>query len=107
MTTLNCLNNLYTATVKDFIDHYYDYLSVNMDAEVVMQLLISQKLLREDAVMAAQSGYHKSCLILQQVRLMEVKALVTFCQLLRTNHSHKSIGEILINGEHTKCIISM
>ena len=32
------------ATVKDFINYYYDYLSVNMDAEVVTQLMVSQQL---------------------------------------------------------------
>ena len=92
---------VHVATVKDFIDYYCDYLSVNMDAEVVMQLMISQQLLSEDVVVAAQSSYHKSCLILQQVRLMDSKGLVSFCELLKANTSLRNIGEMLHNGKHT------
>jgi len=85
-------------TVKDFIDHYYDYLSVNMDAEEVMQLMISQQLLSEDVVMAAQSSYQKACLILEQLRLMDVQALISFSKLLQENLSQRNIGNLLLNG---------
>ena len=91
----------YTAGVKHFIDHYCDYLSVNMDAEVVMQLMISQQLFSGDVAMAAHSSYHKSFLILQQIRLMDAKTLVSFCELLMENESQARIGKTLINGKHT------
>ena len=95
------INNLYyfVVTVKDFIDHYYDYLSVNMDAEVVMELMISQQLLSEGAVMAAQSSYHKNCLILQQVRMIDTKTLMLFCELLKRNESQKRLGQMLVDGK--------
>jgi len=86
------------ATVKDFVSHYYDYLSVNMDAELVTQQMVSQKLLSEYIVMAASSDYQKNCLILQQVRLMNVQTLVSFGKLLLTNNSQKHIGTTLIQG---------
>ena len=86
-------------TVKDFINHYYDYLSVNMDAEVVTQLMVSQQLLSEDIVMAASSDYQKNCLILQQVRLMNEQTLVSFAELLLTNESHKHIGTMLTDSK--------
>ena len=89
------------ATVKDFIDHYYDYLSVNMDAEVVTQLMVSQQLLSEDVVMAASSDYLKNCLILQQVRLMNVQSLLSLGELLLTNDSHKHFGTMLVDGKST------
>ena len=85
--------------MKDFIDHYYDYLSVNMDAEVVTKLMVSQQLFSEDIVMAASSDYHKNCLILQQVRLMNVQSLVSFGELLLTNDSQKHIGTMFVNGK--------
>ena len=88
------------ATVKDFIDHYYDYLSVNMDAKVVTKLMVSQELLSEDIVVAASNDYHKNCLILQQVRLMNVQSLVSFSKLLLTNDSQKHIGTMLIDGKY-------
>ena len=86
------------ATMKDFIDHYYDYLSVNMEAEVVTQLMVSQQLLSEDVVMAASSDYLKNCLILQQVRLMNVQSLLSFSKLLLTNDSQKHIGTMFADG---------
>ena len=85
--------------MKDFIDHYYDYLSVNMDAEVVTKLMVSQQLFSEDIVVAASSDYHKNCLILQQVRLMNVQSLVSFGELLLTNDSQKHIGTMFVNGK--------
>ena len=87
------------ATVKDFINHYYDYLSVNMDAEVVTQLMVSQQLLSEDIIMAASSDYQKNCLILQQVRQMNVQSLVSFSESLLTNNVQKHIGTMLIDGK--------
>ena len=86
------------ATVKDFIDHYYDYLSVNMDAEVVTQLMVSQQLLIEDVVTAASSDYLKNRLILQQVRLMNVQSLLSLGKLLKANDSQEYIGTILMQG---------
>jgi len=69
-----------------------------MDAEVVARLMISQQLLSEDIVMLAQSCYHKNCLILEQVRLMNQEALATFVNLLVADDSQKHIGNVLCNG---------
>ena len=88
----------YIATVKDFINHYYDYLSVNMDAEVVTQLMVSQQLLSEDIVMATSSDYQKNCLILEQLTLMDVQSLVSFAEMLLTSDSQNHIGKILSDG---------
>ena len=87
--------------MKDFINHYYDYLSVNMKAEVVIQLLVSQQLLTisQDAVMATSSDYQKNCLILQQLRQMNVQSLVSFSKSLLTNDIQKNIGKMLIDGK--------
>jgi len=86
------------ANVKDFTDHFYHYLSVYMDAEVIVPLL-SNQLLNKDVAVTAQSNYHKNCLMLQQVRLMDAKTLLSFCELLRADESHKNIGESLVNGK--------
>ena len=84
--------------MKGFIAHYHGYLSVNMDAEVVAQLMISQQLLSEDITMTAQSNYHKNSLILQQIRLMDVETLALFFGLLQRNFSQQNIGNALTNG---------
>ena len=85
--------------VKDFIDHYYDYLSVNMDPEVVVQLMISKQLLSEGIVMTAQSCYNKNCLILEQIRLVDTQTLKCICELLKASDIQKHIGEMLFAGK--------
>jgi len=86
-------------TVKEFINHYYDYLSVNMDAEVVAQLMISKQLLSKDVIMTAQSLYNKNCLILERVQYTDVPTLVSFCETLKANNNQRKIGETLLNGK--------
>ena len=66
---------------------------------MVVQLMISQQLLSEDVVMTAQSSYHKCCLILQQVRMMDTETLMSFCELLKSNKNQRHIGETLVNGK--------
>ena len=65
-----------------------------MDARVITQLMVSQKLLSEEIVMKAFSDYHKNCLILQQVRLMSAQSLLLFVELLQSTNSQKYIGII-------------
>ena len=69
-----------------------------MDAEAVTQLMVSQQLLSEDNVMATSSDYQKNCLILQQVRQMNLQSLVSLSELLLTNDSLKYLGTFLIQG---------
>ena len=70
-----------------------------MDAEVVTQLMVTQQLLREDIVKHAFSNYQKNCLILHQLRKMDIQTLVSFSELLQTTDSHKHIGKMLTEGK--------
>ena len=90
---------MYIATTEDFMNHYYDYLSVNMDPEVVIKLMESQQLLNKNNFVAVSSDYQKNCLILQQISLMNVKEILSFSKLLLTSDSQKHIGQMLIKGE--------
>ena len=87
------------ATVKDFIDHYYDYLLVSLDSEIVTQLMVSQQLLSEGTIMAASSDYQRNYLALQRVRLMNKQTLLSFGKLLLMSDSQKHIGKMLIDGK--------
>ena len=71
-----------------------------MDAEAVTQLMMSQQLLSEDIIMAASSDYHKNCLVLQRVRLMNLQSLISFGKLLQTSDSQKHIGTLFIDGKY-------
>ena len=82
------------ATVKDLVKHNYDYLIVNMDAEVVTRLMVTQQLLNEDIVKDAVSDNQTNYLISQQEQ-----TLYSFSQMLKTNDSHKHIGAMLIKGK--------
>ena len=94
-----CIIVCHIATVKDFINHYHDYLSINMDAKVVTQLMVSQQLLSEDTVMAASSDYQQNCLILERIRLMNVQTLLSFGNVLLKSDNQKHIGTMLIDGK--------
>ena len=76
-----------------------------MDAEVVVQLMISQQLLSEDIVMTAPSIYNKNRLILEQVRLMNTQTMMSFCELLKGDQSQREIGEALFSGKYANIFI--
>ena len=99
MYALVILFVIYVATTEDFINHYYDYLSINMDAEVVAQLMVSQQLLSKNIFMTASSDYQKKCIILQQIGLMNLEKILSFSNLLLTSDSQKHIGQMLIKSE--------
>ena len=89
---------MHVASVKDFIDHYYDHLSVNMNVEVVTKMMVSHQLLGEESVLYASTHYQKSCLILQNMRLMSTQTLTSFSKLLLSNDSEQHFGKMLIDG---------
>ena len=89
---------MYIASVKDFINHYYDHLSVNMNAEVVTKIMVSHQLLGEESVSYTSNRYQKNCLILQKMRLMSMQTLTSFSKLLLSNDSEGHVGKMLIDG---------
>ena len=89
--------------MTDFVNHYFGYLSINMDADVVTRLMVTQQLLNEGTVKDAVSDYQKNYLILQQLGMMDEDTLYSFAQLLQTNDSHEHIGAMLIDGKLKNC----
>ena len=90
----------FAATVTEFIDQFYDYLSVNMNGDLVLKMMVSQQQIawKDDVMTAAQSCYHKNCLILEKARVMDIQALLSFCKMLQENESQNSIGNLLTKG---------
>ena len=70
-----------------------------MDGHIVAQLMVSQQLLNEGAVINASNDYQKTCLILQQLRLMDMQTLNSFGEMLLTDNNQKHVGKMLIDGE--------
>ena len=70
-----------------------------MDGHIVTKLMVSQPLINEGAIMNASNDYQKTCLILQQLRLMDMQSLESFGEMLLTDNNQKHVGKMLIDGE--------
>ena len=89
-------------TSKCIIDHFNHYLCTKMDANLVVQEMLPQKLLNDEEVenlMNAASDYQKNCLLFEKIRLMDIQALELFCKVLQSSDSQKHIADVLINGK--------
>ena len=90
-----------TETSKDIIDHFYHYLSCEMDSDAIVQEMSTQQLFSDNdllTISTAINKYHKNCLVLDRVRLMNVTTLMTFCNLVQRIDHQKHIGIALLNG---------
>jgi len=74
---------LCVGSCKQFIDHYYQYLSVNMDTEVALQMMISQQLIADPFDVASSSNYQTNCTILEMLRRMSLQQLKVFFEFLQ------------------------
>jgi len=86
---------------KDIVDHYYSYLSCEMDSDVIVQQKSSQELFCDDdlqTIATAMNTYQKNCLMLEKIRLMDIVLLENFCKLLKTT-GQPHLGTSLLNGE--------
>ena len=96
---------IFTDSSKDLIDYYSDYLTTEMDSDLLIQHMLSQQILNDQdvhTVMSAASDYQKNCLVLEKIRLMETQSLVSFCEILQMFDSQKHIANILLNGKLCK-----
>lgn len=100
-----CINQLFyytTATNKDIIDCFNHYLTTEMDNNLIVQHMLSQNLLNDQEFCTIKSGmsdYHKNCLILEKIRLMNAQSLVQFCKILQMFDCQKHIANVLLNGK--------
>ena len=72
-----------------------------MDSGLIVQHMVSQKLLIDQevhTVMSAASDYQKNCLIVEKIRLMDTQSLVSFCEILQVFDCQYHISNLLING---------
>jgi len=86
---------------KDIVDHFYHYMSQELDADSIVYQMITQKLLIEDdlqSVTLATNKYQKNCFVLEKVRLMNTSSLTSFCNLLQHVDHQKHIGTTLLKG---------
>ena len=95
----------FTATSKEIIDNLSHYLITGMTSDLIIQHMSSQQLLNDQEVhtiMSAASSYQKNCLLLEKIRLMDAKSLVSFCDILQIFECQKDIANVLLNGKLRK-----
>ena len=64
--------------------------------------MLTKKLLNEEEIKNlanAASSYQKNCLLLEKIRLMDMKRLELFCELLKSIDGQKHIADVLENGK--------
>ena len=91
-------------TPTDVIDHYYHYLSQEMDGDLTIEQITSlpSTMLNQDEItflMTAINQYQKNCLMLEKIRLMDIGSLATFCMVLKSIDHKAHLGSVLLNGE--------
>ena len=94
---------LFTATSKDLIDHFSLYLTTEMDSDLIVEHMLPQQLLDHQEVhtiTSAASSFQKNCLILEKIRLMDTKSLVSFCEILQVIDCQKYIADALLKGKY-------
>ena len=70
-----------------------------MDSDLIVEHMLSQQLLSDYTIMSAASSFQKNCLIMEKVRLMDTKSLVSFCEILQMFDCQKHIASVLLNGK--------
>ena len=93
---------IFTATSKDVIDHFSHYLTNEMDSDLIVEHMLSQRLLNDQdvhTITSAASSFQKNCLLFEKMRLMDTKSLVSFCEILQKFNCHKYIADALLNGK--------
>ncbi len=73
-----------------------------MDSDLIVEHMLSQQLLNDQEVhtiMSAASSFQKNCLILEKIRLMDSKSLMSFCEILQKLDCQKYIADALLNGK--------
>ena len=88
----------------DIIDHYYHYLSQEMDGDLIVQEMASLQspVLNENDIAfirTAINQYQKNCYILEKVRVMDLAPLTTFCNLVECIYHERHLGLTLLKGK--------
>ena len=73
-----------------------------MDSNLIVEHMLSRQLLNYQQVhtiMNAASSFQKNSLIMERVRLMDTKSLLSFCEILQMFDCQKHIASVLLNGK--------
>ena len=97
---------MFLARPAEVIDHYYCFLSNNLDNSVMCQIMLELKLLNEkDLVQCAKmySDYQKNAFLLDQLLVTDTASIVGFCHMLQ-NGKNQELGHMLMNCKNLSLI---
>ena len=86
-------------TVKEFFDYYHEYLSINMDTEVVVELMLSQQLVNKSTLTASSSDYQTNCFLLERMRQLTTQKFMLLCNAFTVTGSQTKLGKVLEKGK--------
>ena len=107
MLTFPCLYSA-LATPAEVINHYYCFLSDNLDNNVVCQMMHTLKLLNEEdtkILATLNSEYQKNTFLLNRLIVTDSNIIKEFCQALCDTENYQKLGAMLISGK-TICFAS-
>ena len=80
-----------------------------MDSDLIVEHMLSQQLLNDQEVhtiTSAPSSFQKNCLILEKMRPINAKSLMSFCETLQMFDCQKHIASVLLNGKTNNLLYS-
>ena len=99
------------ATPAEVIDHYYCFLSNNLDNSIISQNMLKLELISEEDVMISAKmycDYKKNAFLLDQLLVADSASIIKFCYLLKNGApNNQNIGHVLVNGKNKCGIVIM
>ena len=90
------------ATPAEVVDHYYHFLTDNLDNNIICQTMLKLELITErDVIDAAKmySEYQKNSFLLDQLLISDTSNIVEFFRILQSIENKQEIGKMLMNGK--------
>ena len=99
---LLCNNDFVLAKPAEVIDHYYYFLTENLDNDTICQTLLKLELITErDLVDSGKmySEYQRNSFLLDQLLTSDASNISKFCRVLQSTEKKQEIGKMLVNGK--------
>ena len=96
---------MFLATPAEVIDHYYCFLSDNLDNNAVCKIMLESKLLTDrDLVLAKMhSDYQQNKFLLDQLLIAGTANIIGFCHMLQDVKNQQELGHMLLSGKNYVC----
>ena len=102
---------LVLATPAEVIDHYYCFLSSNLDNSIICQNMLKLELISEEDLMISAklcSDYKRNAFLLDQLLVADSPSIIKFCYSLKNGVTNDTdVGYMLVNGKNRSNYIAI